>query len=90
MKDLDNDPEGVVRLGALIQRDLLRTAKTNINLLSTSQKDIYQFFEAAKRGGFSVINERHLKANIPDREGYNDKEDPSWLLYLNANNLYGM
>ncbi len=68
---------------------MLKKTGANIDLLSTSQKDIYQFFEAAKRGGFSVINERHLKANIPGRKDYDNTKPPSWILYLDANNLYG-
>ena len=68
---------------------MLKMTGANVDLLSAGQKDIYQFFEAAKRGGFSVINERHLKANIPGREDYDPSQPPSWILYLDANNLYG-
>ena len=70
---------------------MLRETKTSIDLFSTENKDIYHFFESAKRGGFSVINTRHLKANRPDHPSYkkNDEEEPSWILYLDSNNLYG-
>ncbi len=70
-------------------QSMLKKTGANIDLLSTSQKDIYLFFEAAKRGGFSVINERHLKANIPGRKDFEEKQKPSWIIYLDANNLYG-
>ncbi len=68
---------------------MLKMTKADIDLLSAGQKDLYQFFEAAKRGGFSVINNRRLKANIPHRDGYDSSQKPSWIMYLDANNLYG-
>ena len=47
------------------------------------------FFENSIRGGISVVRHRHAKANnsmVPD---YNPDDVNSWLLYVDANNLYG-
>ena len=68
---------------------LLKMTNVELELLSEEQKDIYLFFEAAKRGGLSTISHRYLKANIPGRADFNPSEPNKWLMYVDANNLYG-
>ena len=69
---------------------LLKRSKEELELLTEEQKDLYLFFEEAKRGGLSVISDRYAKAeNIPGREGYDKSKPTTWLMYLDANNLYG-
>ena len=41
------------------------------------------------RGGISTINRKHAKANNPHMDDYNPDEKNSYILYLDANNLYG-
>ena len=60
-----------------------------LELFSEEQKDLYLFFEAAKRGGLSTISRRYQKANIPGRSDYDPEKPNSWITYLDANNLYG-
>ena len=40
-------------------------------------------------GGVSSIFKRLATSNSPQSESYNDKVEPSELIYLDANNLYG-
>ena len=69
---------------------LLKKTKADLDLFSEEQKDLYLFFEEAKRGGLSTISNRHGKAeNLPGRPGYDPEKPPTWLMYLDANNLYG-
>ncbi|CAH1770177.1 7781_t:CDS:1, partial [Entrophospora sp. SA101] len=53
------------------------------------QGDMHDFFTAMKRGGMSLARRRIARANIPGLEGYDGKKAKKWLLYLDANNLYG-
>ena len=51
---------------------------------------MYDMIESSKRGGVSMVSKRFSKSNnplCPDR--YNDKKPNKWLMYLDANNLYG-
>ena len=68
---------------------LLKMTDVELELLSEEQKDMYLFFEAAKRGGLSTISHRYLKANIPGRADFDPSEPNKWVMYLDANNLYG-
>ena len=66
---------------------------THVTLDLLTEEDKFMFVEDGIRGGISMITHRYAKANHPDLEavGYYDKEKP-WcnLLYLDANNLYGL
>ena len=47
-------------------------------------------FEAQKRGGFSgVFGTRYVKANNKHLKEFDKNKHGNYLLYLNANNLYG-
>ena len=62
---------------------------TGVELDLLSDKEMFKFFEDAKRGGVSVISQRYAKANIPGREDYDSSQPSSFLLYVDMNNLYG-
>jgi len=47
------------------------------------------FIEKAFRGGISYIAHRYAKANNKYLPDYNPELDDSYLMYLDANNLYG-
>ena len=62
---------------------------TGIKLELMSDVDQYQFIEKGMRGGISYIANRHLEANNPYIKGYNSKKPNKYIMYLDANNLYG-
>jgi hypothetical protein len=51
--------------------------------------DMYLMFESGIRGGLSQISKRYAKANHPELKDFNETQALSYILYLDANNLYG-
>ena len=41
------------------------------------------------RGGISMVSKRHAKANNPYLADYNPNKETNYLMYYDANNLYG-
>ena len=63
---------------------------TNINLDLLSDYDMLLMIEKGIRGGFSgVLGSRYVKANNKYLKDYNPSLPSNYLLYLDANNLYG-
>lgn len=62
---------------------------TDMKLDTLTDINQHLFIERCMRGGISVITHRHAKANNPFLEDYNPGEPTSYILYLDANNLYG-
>ena len=62
---------------------------TRINLELITDIDQQLFIEKEMRGGISYIAHRHAKANNKYKKNYNEGEDSSYIMYLDANNLYG-
>ena len=51
--------------------------------------DMYFLFEKSIRGGLSQISKRYAKANHKELSTYNSNAIDEYILYLDANNLYG-
>ena len=63
---------------------------TNVKLKLLSDPDMLLKFERMIRGGISIISNRYGKANNKYmKKGFNMNEALKYLMYLDANNLYG-
>ena len=62
---------------------------TNINLKLLTDIDMHMFIEKGMRGGISMVSKRHAKANNPHTAEYDPEKDNNYIMYYDANNLYG-
>ena len=62
---------------------------TNIKLELLTDCNMYLFIEKGMRGGISTEMQRYAKANNPHLHDYDPDKETSYILYLDANNLYG-
>ena len=66
---------------------LLRMTKINLDLISDTDQQL--FIEKGMRGGISTITHRYAEANNKYMKNYNPASESSYIMYLDANNLYG-
>ena len=68
---------------------MLKMTKIELELISDS--DIYLFLMDTIRGGMTVCNKKYVKAdNIYTRKKDESSNINKYLMYLDANNLYGL
>ena len=65
----------------------LRHSSLTLELLSDINQ--YLFIIKGIRGGMSMVSKRYALTNNKYVEGYNSLKSSSFILYLDANNLYG-
>ena len=62
---------------------------TDIKLKLIFDIDMFQFIEKGMRGGVSYIANRYGKANNKYMKEYDEKTPSKYIMYLDADNLYG-
>ena len=63
--------------------------KTGVELELLTDHEMHLFVERGIRGGISMVSKRHAKANNPLVTDYDPSKPNSYIMYLDANNLYG-
>ena len=62
---------------------------TDMELDILTDTDQHLFIEEGIRGGVAMISHQYARANAPGMENYNASKCNSYIMYLDANNLYG-
>ena len=62
---------------------------TGIKLELMTDVGMFEFIEKGLRGGISYIGNRHGEANNKYISGYDSSKPSNYVMYLDANNLYG-
>ena len=87
LKNYGLDPAHYYTAPGLAWDAMLKMTGVKLELLSDI--DILLMVEKGIRGGISIISNRYGKANNKYMKGFNQKELSKFLMYLDANNLYG-
>ena len=63
--------------------------RTGVELELFTDVEMHMFVERGIRGGISMVSKRHAKANNTLVSDYDPSKPNSYIMYLDANNLYG-
>ena len=88
LNNYELDPTHFVSLPGLAWQGYLK--KTNVELELITDYDILLMIEDGIRGGIFHAIKRYAKANNKYMRDYDKNKEPSYIQYLDANNLYGM
>ena len=87
LKNYGLDPVYYYTAPGLAWDAMLKMTKINLELLSDVDKLL--MIEKGIRGGISIISNRYGKANNKYMKDFKKKELSKYLMYVDANNLYG-
>ncbi|MFN9115765.1 MAG: hypothetical protein ACK5XN_37405, partial [Bacteroidota bacterium] len=68
---------------------MLKMTKAKIECFEEGQEEMLDLIEKNMRGGISMISNRYAKANNEYMKNFDPTEPKTWIMYLDANNLYG-
>ena len=83
------DPCHYVTLPSFAWDASLRLHNQVLELFTSEQADMYLKVEDSIRGGMSAIANKYAKANNKYMPNYDKKKPSKYIIYLDANNLYG-
>ena len=87
LKNYELDPVYFYTAPGLAWEAMLKMTGVNLELLSNI--DMLLMIEKGIRGGISIISNRYGKANNKYMKDFNKSELSKYLMYVDANNLYG-
>ncbi len=87
LKAYNLDPCHFYTSPGLAWQACLKMTEVELDLLT--DPDMYLFIEEGLRGGISMISNRFCKANNPYVPDYDPTQENSYVMYFDANNLYG-
>ena len=87
LKNYELDPAHFVSLPGLAWQACLK--KTNVELELLTDYDMLLMVEEGIRGGICHAIQRYAKANNKYMNDYDKKKKPSYIQYVDENNLYG-
>ena len=90
LRDYGLDPKHYVSLPGFSFDSMMRMVKAKVHLLT--DPEMHLFIESSIRGGIATISARHAVSNNPylPPEHYDPKKEHSYVIYADANNLYGL
>ena len=83
----DLDPAHYVSAPQLSWDAMMKSTNCKLDLIS--DPEMYKMLDENLRGGICMITKRFAKANCPDMDTFNRYLPESYIMYLDANNLYG-
>ena len=87
IKQYELDPGHYFTSPGLSWDALLKRSKVKLELLT--DYDMYLFIEKGMRGGISQVSKRYAKSNNSFIPTFDPTKQTSYIMYLDANNLYG-